>query len=382
VKIAARAGDLARALALVAFAVPKITKVDALGAVQIVAADAVTVLAGGFIAIEVPVSAAIIEPGQVAVAHGRLAALIAGFPATASITIDTTTTAALIVSGNSRSRLAVIPQQDLVPALALDVAEISGGIEISGNDVLTLLEPVAAAEHMTTRFYLCGVSWQNIGDRLMATGTNGTRLIQTSISAGKFSERRDLIVPRETATILIRIIKGTRPARVRLRRSPRLLAVAADQFELVTRLIDAEFPDCDHVVPPPSSVAVTVAREELIAALSRLAAVATTDTPLLALRWGKTNRLYLALARQPGNGSDSIAADVEGSAQLAVALPLFSTVLSEIPEDRVRIENTEGDSPIRLSGGGDKFALASRSVWDFAVCAVDSKRLTRKEVTT
>jgi DNA polymerase III subunit beta len=376
VKIAARAGDLARALARVAFAVPKNTKVDALGAVQIVAADAVTVLASGFITIEVPITAAMIEPGQVAVAHGRLAALIAGFPATASITIDTTTTAAMIVSGHSRSRLAVIP--DFVRALALD--DGAGGIEISGNDALVLLEPVAAAGHETARFYLSGVCWQNIGGRLTATGTDGTRLIRTSIAADTFSER-DLIVPRETAAILTRIIKDTRPARVTLRRSTRLLAVTADNFELVTRLIDGEFPDCDHVIPPASRKAVTVERDELTAVLSRLAAVATTDTPLLALRWAETNRLYLALARQPDDGSDVIAANIEGSAQLAIALPLFSDMLSEIPDDRVRIENTEGDSPIRLCGGGHKFALASRSVWDFAAGAIDSKRLTRKEVT-
>jgi DNA polymerase-3 subunit beta len=305
-------------------------------------------------------TAMVAEPGEIAISAVRLAALVSGFAAGAPVTITTTETAAIIVCGNSRSRLPIIP--DLPAGLAF--ADEIGRVEVAGVDCLTLLEPLCAVATEETRFYLTGVFWHTVGDRLTAIGTDGARLYRTSIPAGEFSATRDLIVPCSAGVILQRLIARTKPAKVTLRRSRTLFAVSAPAFEFCGRLIDSKYPDCERVIPAASSNVVSVARSELLASLSRLAAVAFTEpTPLVALAW--SDALNIFLARQPDDGADAItAAECAGVAKVAIPLSQFTAMLAELKGERVRLEAAEG-KPLVITSEGEKLMLITQSAWQF-----------------
>ncbi|WP_029582506.1 DNA polymerase III subunit beta [Bradyrhizobium sp. URHD0069] len=362
-KIVAHAGTLATALALAAAARPN-KKTPALGAVRIVASEGAlsVTCTSNSIAITAKTTAEIIEPGKAAIAADRLASLTSGFTASEKVTIGTDENLATIICGNSRGRLPLFPWDDLPAALAVD-GEI-GRIEISGADCLTLLEPLPAAASEVTRFCLCGIFWHSIDDRLVAVATDGVRLIHTCIAAGKFSEDRDLIVPREAAVALARLVKGTRPGKLTLRRSRTLLAVDGPAFTFVSRLIDGKYPVYEAVIPPASRTSATFVRAELLSALSRLAAVATVEPPLLVLSFDGSSDLNVFLARQPDDGSDLIAAEATGSAKVAVAPSQLAAMLSEFSSMHLRIEAATGQ-PIVIRGDGEKLALISQCAWNF-----------------
>jgi DNA polymerase-3 subunit beta len=271
--------------------------------------------------------------------------------------------AAAVVCGNSRSRVRIVPWTDLPSVLAIDSGIAS--VEISGGDCLMLLEPLRAAESEATRFYLCGIFLHSIDNRLVAVCTDGVRLIRTSVPAGKFSEGRDLIVPREAAAVLARLVKSTRPGRVTLHRSRTLLAVTCPDFEFTTRLIDSRYPPYENVIPAASPNSVACNRAELHAVLARVAAVATVDPPLVALSFDRTPQLKVFLARQANDGSDCIASETTGSAKVAVPLPQLAAMLGEFASERVRIEAASGQQPLVIHGDGEKLALISPSAWNF-----------------
>jgi DNA polymerase III subunit beta len=364
-KIAAQAGDLAGALSVVALGVKR-SAADGVAAVRIAAADGNVSLSATDmkLAVTAKAIATVIEPGNVATSAARLAALVGALPATASVTITTNECAAAIACGNHRSRFAAMPWTELPSMIAVDGE--SGCIEISGADCLELLSPLPAVATEATRFYLCGVHWQTIRDRLVSTATNGTKLITTSTIAAKFSEgRRDLIVPREAAAILARLLKNTKPATVTLRRSKLLIAVNCEGFTFVSKLIDFEFPDVRRVIPPPSSNWVTCGRELLIDAVAALGAVSTiTEAPLLVLCFDGAPQLDIYLTREPDRGSDHIYAETSGAGQAVVQLAYLLDLLREIRGERVRLEATEG-RPLRTLGEGDKLALLSQCHWNF-----------------
>jgi DNA polymerase-3 subunit beta len=365
VKFAADAGALARALLLIALGVKR-TAIAGLGAVRIEATGDTVSFAGTdlHVAVTATAAATILDPGKAAVAADRIAALVGGFSALATIEIGTTDrgiNGMQIVSGNSRSRLPIVPWADLPNLLAIDDAIAT--LEISGSDALILLEPMSAAATQQAQFYLRGTVWQTVGDTLTSIGTNGTTFIKTSIAAETFSPDLDLIVPRETGAVLSRLIKVTRPIRVTLTRSKGLLAVTSDTFHFVARLINGKYPDCTRIVPPPSSNAVTCARGELLASLERLAAVALDD-PLLMLSWSDPGQLNLSLARQPVNGSDMIDAETAGAAKAVVPLGQLADMLHEISGESVHLDVSDG-RPLRIQGDGTKLALVSRCAWNF-----------------
>jgi DNA polymerase III beta subunit len=369
----AQAGALANGLSLVALAVHKRNMITGLSAVQITAAADKVCMAGTDmqVAITAEAVATIVGPGHVAVDADRLASLCAGFPTSAKVTIIADDTTATITCASSRSRLPVLPWADL-PAL-LSIEGETGRIEISGADCLTLLEPLPAAANEAARYYLKGVLWQSVGDTLTAVSTDGHRLIRTTIAADKFSDGLDLVLPREAARILARLLKSSRspagigmtaPAsRVVVQRSKRLLAVTSAAFSLVARLIDHQFPDYHRVIPPSSSNCVLCDRAELLAAMSRMAAVATTD-PLLALSWAAPGSLHLYLPRQRGDAEDAIDAETAGIGQVAIPLDQLAAMITEIAGVRIHLEASEG-RPLKIHAGSAKLALVSQSIWNF-----------------
>jgi DNA polymerase III sliding clamp (beta) subunit (PCNA family) len=364
VKIVTQAGPFTAALTLAATGMRTNKKKPAHGAVRIVASAGAASCTGtdNSIAVITNAAAQVLEPGETAIPNDQLAALIAGFAANAVITITAEGGAATIVSQGSRYRLPTIRLADLPSVPAID-REI-GRVEITIDDFLHLCSPLAAAETEATRFYLCGILWQSVADRLVGVSSDGRRLIRASIAAGEFSRGYDLIVPTQAVMALIKLTRSTKPAKVTLRRSRALISVAAPAFQFVSKLIVTQYPGYEAVIPPPSTNAATLSRTELLGALNRLRAVATIEPPILALHWDSAGTLSAFLARQRADGADIVAAETSGVGKVAVPLDQLAAMLGEFSDGaRLRIEATEG-RPLVIKQG-EKLAVISRSIWNF-----------------
>jgi DNA polymerase-3 subunit beta len=363
-RITATAAVLEAALKQAGMAAIRRAIFAAFGAVRFVADDELTIAGSNDISIAAGVNADIAEAGHCAVAAEKIAALISSFKDTAEVTISATDSMMTIVSGNSRSRLPLVPWDNLPPPLAIEAQ--TGWTEIHGDELLTLLEPLAAASREETRYYLNGIFLHSVDHELVSVATDGTRLIRTAVAADTFSRSADLILPRENAAILQRLAKSIKPAeKVGLRRSGRLFAVTAPGLEFTTKLIDATYPNYGRIIPAASNNAVTCNRAELLAALSRLEAVASAEvTPLVALAWEK-DRLGLLLARQPLDGSDALDAQVAGHGRIAVSIEQFSGLLNEFSGARLRLEAANKRSPLLIRGDGNKLGLLMPCQWNF-----------------
>jgi DNA polymerase-3 subunit beta len=347
-KLEAKAGDLAGALALAALPLddPRVRKIAALGAVRLAVGDegriavrsnildlAVNALTGGEIK----------EPGEIAVPGERLAALVAAVPAGQMVTITGTDSVATVTAGRSRYRLPILPLDQLPP---LRLGETLGEIEIGRDEALRLFaRPLFAAAIEMTRFYLNGVFLQTTGGTLTAVATDGHRLCRISMPAGNLSADRRLIVPLASVKIIIKILKRAKPASaVILRRAPALFELRAGDVSLISKLIDAEYPAFEAVVPPVSANNVIVDRIELAQAIARLAAVADAKqkTRVAHVSWGAgENELHLAVANDVGE--DVIKAEVTGAGKTAAQIPHLAELLDELEGERVSFNvNTQG----------------------------------------
>jgi DNA polymerase-3 subunit beta len=361
-KITAAAGDIAHALAIVGIGVMKRTA--GVSAVHIAAANGEVSLSTQFLELAVAAKAiaTIIEPGNAATSAMPLIDLINSLPPGAPVSISASETAVAVSCGNHRSRLPLMPWETLPSMISSD--DETGSIEITGADLATLLEPLPAAENEKTRYYLCGIHWRSIGGALVAVATNGTKLILTSVVADRFSD--GLIVPREGAAVLAKLLKNAKPETVTLRCSPRLVAANCATFFFVSKLIDFKYPDIRPVIPPPSRTAAICKLSHLVHAIGSLDAVAcmTDKSPLLLLHFDGRPKLNLGLARQLADGSDIIDADTAGTGRAVVQLRLFLDMLGQVSGEDVRLEFNEA-RPLRLIGDGGKLVLLAQCQWNF-----------------
>jgi DNA polymerase-3 subunit beta len=218
-KISAQAGAMAGALTLASSTARSSMKTAS--SVRIIAdGDAVSfTCADQHTTIVTTASAAVNTPGECAVPADRLAALVAGLPARAQITINTTENGAHIACGSGNYRLPTIPLRDLPTAVAIDTT--TAEIAISGEELLYPLDPLFAASQEKHRFNICGIFLHSVGDQLVAAATDGLRLCRVSVPASTFSASRDLTIPAKPAAMLRKIILTLKPKLVTLRRSRR-----------------------------------------------------------------------------------------------------------------------------------------------------------------
>jgi DNA polymerase III subunit beta len=304
-------------------------------------------------------SATVISAGEAAVSATRLEELLSGFGPKTEITIGTAATGASITSGGSVYRLPLLGD----PPAGHTIDPEIGRLELPTPDFVKLLGVLPAADTGKTRPYLGGVCLHSVDDKLVSVATDATKLLRIDVRADSFSKDRTLILPAPTATIMLKLLKQVKPETVMLRRSRAVLSVSAPGFELLTGLLAGPYPEYARLLPQPKGNAALVQRAELAAALARLHAVANGEVPLVILSWANGEPLRLHLAREPQAGEDMIAAQAKGAAQIALSLPVLTSLVEEFKDDALLVE-AESDRGI-LIHQNDQLAVLMSCWWRF-----------------
>jgi DNA polymerase III subunit beta len=371
-KLAAKAGMLAEALALAELALaglaPEMAKrIMALSAVRIHAADGVASFTSNILdfSVTTKTEAEVLEPGEIAVSLKALSALVAGFSKDVAITISAADKVATITGDKGRFRLQTIPIDNMPARLEL---EQETSVELETTDMLRLLTVIAAASTETTRYYLNGAFLHSVGGDLVAVATDGHQLMRMAVPAGVFSIDRSCIIPLKAATIIQKLLKKTKSEKITLHRSKALLMMETPSITFITKLIDATFPDYEAVIPKASANVATCDSSELIAALKRLAAVAADNSALVALRWQDGGKLELSLAHQPSDAHDIVEAETTGTVQVATPFAQLLYLLEQIDADTLHL-SADGTSPIVIKPVSDDSLLAVQTIcaWNFSL---------------
>jgi DNA polymerase-3 subunit beta len=361
-KVALKAKPLAVQLSLAASLVDSklVKKIAALEAVHLVAREgAVTITTNALdhvLTTTIPV-VAVEAAAEVAVSAMRLAALAAGFPPDCEITISSDDKMASIACGRSRFKLPTLPLGDLPPTPTID--QETGRVELERSELLALLsKPAFAISAEQTRFYLNGICMHDTKDGLAAVATDGHRFARAIVpNAGRLSQDRHLIIPKPAIRILLKLLADKATEAVTLRRSKTLIEATAAGFSFVTKLIDAQYPAYERILPEPSGNAAIVGRADLRRALERIQAVApeTKAAPMVGLLWAAdAPALHVCVSGRRDLADDPITAETAGNGRIAFKINHGLELLDAIKGDRVRIDSSAvPGSPIHITDPAD-----------------------------
>jgi DNA polymerase III sliding clamp (beta) subunit (PCNA family) len=221
-----------------------------------------------------------------------------------------------------------------------------------------ITKPAAVVSIDEARYYLHGVSLRVANHRLVATATDGNRLVRTSIAMSSNTAEpssQGIIIPKPTCDI---ISKLQAPLEVRL--NDKLIEISAPGITVVSKLIDGNFPDCNRIISPPAESAAEIDADALISALQRLQAV-TAETklpPLAGLQWAPGDDGVRLELTHPGVAEDLVPGRVRGQARAAVPIGQFAGLLKVIGTDRITIDVAPGGVPLRISSPDDDDVLA------------------------
>lgn len=165
------------------------------------------------------------------------------------------------IQGAKKEDFPIIPQ----------VSNMQNSIEISSGSLRETLEVVVASAQISgARPELNGIlfDYQNLFLKIVATDSFrlSEKTLNNSFFKSTFSQNFKVIVPIKTIQEIIRLIKDV-SGKTNFYLDPSQILFKIDDTEIISRLIDGEFPDYQPIIPQSIETEIVVKKDKLINAI-------------------------------------------------------------------------------------------------------------------
>ncbi len=253
----------------------------------------------------VSVSAEVEEEGSVCVNSKRLSEIVRNLNS-AVVNLNSDSDKLILTGGRSKFKLPVISPEDFPE---FPVSEGSPEI-IPGNLILKAVDKTEyAIAKEEARISLQGMYMKGYDGRVHFVGSDGHRLALYE-PEGNFS--KELLIPRKSLKVLQKLITGIEDVEVVKSEDGGFSNFRTENWNLVVRLLEGEFPDYMAVIPTEFSVEVMFDRNELRNTLRRLASIG--EGRILPVKFTLGDNIAVIEISDPefGEGRDEIDIDYVG----------------------------------------------------------------------
>ncbi len=248
--------------------------------------------------------------------------------------------------GQSSEEFPLIPEVDRKNYFSADAEEVKKAIS-------QVIFSTALSE---TRLELSGVLFVFLGGNLTMAATDSYRLAEKKIKIkSNCEEEKRIIVPAKTLQELLRVLSINLDDEVEEKKAEIKFYISENQIlftygstELVSRLIEGQYPDYQQIIPSTSKTKILIDRQELIRAVKMASLFSKTgindvnlDFPL-----GKNQVVISSVSGQTGENITNLEAKVLGNDNsIVVNYRYLLEGLSNIEKETVKIEVIDSNTP-------------------------------------
>jgi len=211
-----------------------------------------------------------------------------------------------------------------------------------------LAEVAFAAAADEARPILTGVLTRLVGDRLTLAAADNYRIAVKTLPIMDTVEDTTLVVPARSYNELMRVLTDTDdPVELMLATSKSQILFHLEGIELVSRLIDGQFPNYQQVLPTSHASRVVVDRDELLKAVKLSALIASSAANVVRLKVGENGGgVTIAAAADVGDAEGEVEAATEGDpVTIAFNARYLTEALQNVDGDRLALEFSGPLSP-------------------------------------
>ncbi len=250
------------------------------------------------------------------------------------------------VRGQSAEEFPLIPEVDRKYYFSAEAEEVKRAIS----------QVIFATAVSETRLELSGVLFIFSGGNLTLAATDSYRLAEKKIKIKTNNEEeRKIIVPAKTLQELLRVLSVNLDDEVEEKNSEIKFYISENQIlftygstELVSRLIEGQYPDYQQIIPNNSKTKISIDRQELIRAVKMASLFSKTgindvnlDFPL-----GKNQVVISSVSGQTGENITNLEAKVSGDDNsIVVNYRYLLEGLSTIERETVKLEVIDSNTP-------------------------------------
>lgn len=314
-KIVVEQAVLSKALKHILGVIARKVTIPVLNNVLITAAGGVAHLTATDLDIEVTemIDAVVDQAGAITVPAQMLYDIARELPQGAQISLDGKPdgTKLNISAGAAAFDLVCMPKEDY-PRMP-DVTMIAE-LQIASADLARMIDKTKMAiSTEETRYYLCGIFLHVMeGKTLRAVATDGHRMAVYSVDAPPGSDHfPSIIIPSKTVSEIRRMLDDASGV-VTFGANETKLSLTVDKIRMVSKLVDASFPDYERVIPPRNGHTLTALTVDFAKAISLATIVSTAKTKAVKLSLTKNKATMSAQDSDRGSAQNDINIEFDG----------------------------------------------------------------------
>lgn len=263
-----------------------------------------------------------------------------------------------VKSGAYRATVNGISAEEFPEVPTLAGKKAAGELGLDGAALSEAVSLVAfAAGTDEARPIFTGVKMEFSKKGLRLAATDGYRLSVKSLPGSKIKGAgKEMVVPARALTELTKMLKDEEGEEVRLAATDKekQLIMSLDGVEVVTRLLEGDFPDFDKIVPGSSKTKLELETEELHQAVRAAAIFARDSANIVKFKIEKDKLTVTANAPQVGENEIGVAIKKTGEdSEVAFNSRYLLEMLSAVTAERVGLELSGPLSPGMFRAAGD-----------------------------
>jgi DNA polymerase III subunit beta len=229
-----------------------------------------------------------------------------------------------------------------------------------------LSKVVFAVASNESRVELSGVLFTFNGNKLILAATDSYRLAEKEVDIKNEEvdkkEEKKIIVPAKTVQEVLRILSGLDhstddKSEIIFYINDNQILFTIDGTELISRLIEGQYPDYRQIIPATGKTSSIISRSELVRAIKTSAIFSKTGINDINLDFpeGKNQIIVSAASGSAGENIAIVEAETKGvDNSTIINYQYFLDGLNNIDEDNVKIEVVDGNTPCLIKPLNEK----------------------------
>ena len=254
-----------------------------------------------------------------------------------TVTFESANDASMSITwGSGRSSLPLFPPEDY-PSVATPPKDAPRLQTTSETLCAAIGKTVFAASSDQNHPALCGILFDLEPGTSSIVASDSAKLVCHSFKSPDVKGKASFILPTHAASVLRTILP--RETNVNVIFGDKVARFTAGSVEMLSRLVEARFPDYRRIIPSSNENIINVNRERLLATLKRMAVVAEKRAPIVKVDLDyNTMTLSSEDPAMSVKGSEKLEVDYDGTGmRIGLKVPTMVETLSNIESENVEI---------------------------------------------
>ena len=276
-----------------------------------------------------------------------LAEFVSNLPRGENIKITSSDAKVIITAGKYTSTINSSPADDFpeLPEITEDKAVVFKiGVDEFKSGIASV---IIASSNDLTRPALTGIYFNTADNTLAVAATDGYRLAEKKLIKNVQSEI-SVIVPTSTLQEVLRSISDE-VEEIEISFNDDLVRFRLGEVEIISKLIDASFPDYRRLIPKESAIHIELPRDELVR-VTKLAALFARSVSGSIICEAKAPDVFSvrSVASELGENDSSLPATVDNDGKLNLNSRFLIDALNVLDDKTITFEFTSAASPAVL----------------------------------